>query len=138
MAITYRIDKFKGIVNTVVEDTFTTKDILHTFDSFLADPDFKPAFQLLSDHRNLKKPITTEQIKFIVDYVKKHRNEFQFSRWAMVVSTPVSYGMMRMLSMLLESAFVEVRVFKDIAEASIWLVADVSRNPNAAQVGENS
>ena len=126
MSITYRIDKFSGIIYAIVEKTITTHEIIHTLDSVLADPDFKPAFQLLSDHRNIEKPITTEQVKIWVDYVKEHRIFFQFSKWAMVVSTPVSYGMMRMLSMLLESSLIEIQVFNDIKEAELWISRGVS------------
>jgi hypothetical protein len=121
MPITHHIDKRKGIIFAEVVGDFTLEDILNTIDSAVSDPAFRPGFKVLSDHRKIGEPATMAQMEGMAACLKGLSNAFGGTKWAMVVSKEASYGMMRMLSVLVEDVPIVLRVFWDMEEALKWL-----------------
>ncbi|MEJ2054430.1 MAG: hypothetical protein P8X42_10955, partial [Calditrichaceae bacterium] len=84
-------------------------------------PDFKPGFNVLSDHTQIKKSITTKQVQALSSHIQKLKPYLADTRWAVLTAKKSSYGMMRMLSVYLESIPVELEVFYKLEEAEAWL-----------------
>ena len=121
MPISHSFDEITGTVLIEVEGSFTLDDILTTVGAVLADPRVPPGFPLLSDHRRIGEPATSEQLEGMVRHARLTPEKLSGSRWAFVVSKPASHGMMRMLSVLVEELGVTVDVFRDIDPAMAWL-----------------
>ena len=96
-------------------------DMFRAIRSSTEDSGFEPGFDVLSDHTDVGKPLTTEQALQLSSYLDSLRSVMQHSRRAVVTSKPASFGMMRMLSVYLEQAPMILRFFKTLEEAEKWL-----------------
>ena len=121
MPIKYRIDKGNRIIFAEVEGDFTLEDIIKTINSVVSDRDFRSGFNVLSDHRKIGEPATTQQMQGMAAHLESLSYAYGGTKWAMLVSKEASYGMMRMLSALVENVPIELRVFRDMEEALTWL-----------------
>lgn len=121
MPITQRVDRERRRVVVEVWGRITVKDILRAIDLAIADPDFEPGFDFLSDHRRVERPLTTRQAKRTAAHLESHRADMAHARWAVVTGNPASYGMIRMLAVYAEKVPVTVRAFKRMEEAEAWL-----------------
>lgn len=77
-------------------------------------------YHVLSDHREIGEPATRDQVETLVEHIADLRQYFACARWAVIVSKPASFGMMRMLSVMAERVPMEVRVFADADRAEWW------------------
>lgn len=89
-----------------------------------------PGFNIVSDHREIGEPATRAQLEELVSHIATLREYFVGSRWAVIVGTAASYGMMRMLAVLAERVPLSVQVFTDPADAERWARV---RNPRAGE-----
>ncbi len=119
--ITYRIDKQAGIVFAMVEGRITLEEMVQTISRVANDPDFHTGFGVLSDHRTIEIPATTQQVSGFIQHAKRLSSTLGGTRWAIVVSSDGSFGMMRMLSAFAESVPLHVEVFRDYEKALGWL-----------------
>lgn len=129
MPITYRIDPEAKIVFVVVEGNVTLREMVSTVTDVAHNPGFRRGFQILSDHRKITASATTEEVKAFVLHTKQYENILAHTEWAIVVSSDLSFGMMRMLSALAETIPMRVEVFRDYNEAMGWLHKDGSDGP---------
>jgi hypothetical protein len=86
-------------------------------DAALAHPDYRPGMGILHDWRRLRGAPSPEEIWRRAD----HGAQLGPIRWALVAPTTVAYGMGRMAEFLTEELAIELRVFRDIAEAEAWV-----------------
>lgn len=122
MPITHRIESDSSIVYVDVTGSPSTAEMCEAIDRVVADPDFQAGFGLLSDHRRLDVPATTDQVHAILGRLTEHKSAFGTIRWAIVVDRTASFGMMRMLSVLAEEVPARVEVFRSVDEAKSWLL----------------
>jgi hypothetical protein len=118
---TYTIDGTRGFVSIVASGKITKADALATFDEIIADPDFRPGMQILSDHRELDTVVSSAFVKAWINRIAERGELFSGSRAALVESSIVRYGMARMASILAEATPLELRVFRDVDQARRWL-----------------
>jgi hypothetical protein len=60
-------------------------------------------------------------VRAAVAFIQAHANAIGRARWGLVVSDPASYGMGRMAEALSEGTSIELRVWRDLAEAEAWV-----------------
>jgi hypothetical protein len=123
-ALTYRIDPEAGIIDLVGPDGLNPDAFVRTLDEVLQDDDYRPDFAFFRDRRGFSMP-PTGLVRGVATFIKERQN-LRGSRWAVVVSDPGNYGMMRMLEML--GDMTELRIFPDPDAARSWLV-DPSSDP---------
>ncbi len=121
MPIRFWIEADKKRVRAVVTGEVTDKEIVEALDHIAADPEFKSGFDVLSDHMNITKAITTEQVKLTSAHIDELSKRLSGIRWAVVTKSDASYGMMRMLSTFLEPARISLNVFRSMDQAEEWL-----------------
>lgn len=68
-------------------------------------------------------------VRRIAGFIKEHREEIRDGKAAIVVSSPVIFGMARMLQILTEKSDLDIAVFRDIDKACKWLGIDTPDNP---------
>jgi hypothetical protein len=121
MPIKYWIEKDKQRIRAEVSGKISIEDILNAIKDSINDPDFRPQFNILSDHTKIDKAITKTQVLHTTFNLKKFSEKIGGSKWAVVVNKKVSYGMMNMLSVYLETVPMELRAFYSFDEAEEWL-----------------
>jgi len=121
MPIDYWIERDRHRVRTEVRGDFSTEDILRVISDVVAHPEFERGCNILSDHRQIGEPITTAQLEEMTGHLRQLSAEFAGSRLAVVTTKPASYGMIRMLSVMVEDMPLYVRVFDSMAPAEAWL-----------------
>lgn len=123
MPIKRWIEKDKKRVYAVLSGTISLDEMINTINGAVEDKDFRPGFDVLSDHSEIEQPIETDQVKYLAGYIEKLRANFAGTRWAVVTRSEVSYGMMRMLSAFLEKIPMRLEVFYSKEDAENWLQA---------------
>ena len=82
--------------------------------------DSEPPYRELIDARGAVVKLSSAEVQEIVELLRSLSRSYRLGRIAVVVSTDVAYGMMRMLQILVEDVCV-VQPFRDVAEAERWL-----------------
>ncbi len=84
------------------------------------DPLYGQGFYCLVDRTRIGPP-TTQYVHGLTGIIHRHREIFTPARVAVVVSSPATYGMFRMLQALTHDVHCESNIFVDEAEAEQWL-----------------
>ena len=108
-------------VHCVIEGDFSTEEITATILGIVEHPEFRPGFEILSDHSRIGEPINRAQVGEMVSLLGSHREKIKDARLAVVVAKPASLGMMNMLAVLAGDLFREVQVFRTVEQAEQWL-----------------
>lgn len=127
MPIRIWVEKDRRLVRAVVMGSITVGEIVEAIDASIRDPDFEPGFDILSDHTAIGEPLTPSQAQQTAAHLMKFSPSMAGARWAVVVGTPASYGMMRMLAVLLERIPMTLRAFTSLADAEAWLARTSER-----------
>ncbi|MDF1505857.1 STAS/SEC14 domain-containing protein [Roseisolibacter sp. H3M3-2] len=120
MPITFRVDRAARLIRAEVEGAFSAEDMIRCVADAAEAVGREPGWHILSDHRRIGTPSTRPQVEQLVARLEALRDTFAGSRWAVVVGSPASYGMMRMLGMLAEGVPMTVRPFEDADAAEGW------------------
>lgn len=124
MPISYIIDPLRQRVDVVLDGEVSIRDAIAAFDTLVRAPELRPGFDVLSDHRRLGRPFSTEEVHRLTDWMEEHASILHPTRWAAVVSRPTSFGLMRMLAARAKlTAGIDVGVFLDLHSADAWLSA---------------
>lgn len=83
-----------------------------------------PGVDVYSDHRDLTAPLDPSQLEVFVAQLDLAARLLRGRRWAVVVGSAASYGMMRMLSVHAQRVPLEVAVFWGPEAAEAWLAGD--------------
>ena len=89
-------------------------------DRALADPAWRPGFDVMIVRLNSKEPVPSSFIQALAQYVHD-RPQFRHMRWVGVVDKPAPYGMGRMFEAMVSDLPIETAVFDDLAQAEAWL-----------------
>lgn len=96
------------------------KEWLGHMDRALADPAWRPGFDVMIVRLKSKEPVPTSFIQGLAQYVHDH-TQFRHMRWVGVVDKPAPYGMGRMFEAMVADLPIETAVFDDLEEAERWL-----------------
>lgn len=109
-----------GVVLLESAETATFTEWCEAFKGFLADPDYRPSMGVIHDWRRLLTAPPSTEIMARAEYVTEIP-AMKGTRWALIVAGTAAYGMGRMAEILMETSSVELRVFRDMAEAEAWV-----------------
>lgn len=90
-------------------------------ENFLAHPDYQPGMGVVHDWRGLGEAPLPSDIRTRADYVERHASSLARKRWALVVAEGVNHDMGRMAEGLVDASSIELRAFRDLAEAEAWV-----------------
>ena len=117
-ALSHTVDAERNEVTTIAEGTVTLDEVrahLHREKSDSALP-----YRELIDARNAVVSLSRSEVREIVELLRSLARCRRLGRTAVVVSTDVAYGIMRMLQILVEDVCV-VQPFRDLTTAALWL-----------------
>lgn len=120
MSITYSIIGRLFRVDFV--GRYSPEEVLETFDAAFANPAFPQEALFLMDlrHSDSVGDRSVAAIRELVDRLGARAAGWS-ERFAIVVSEPVQFGVMRMASVFAESHGIEVQIFEELREALSWL-----------------
>ena len=114
----YTVDIERSRVTTIAEGTVTLDEVrahLHREKS-----DFALPYRELIDARNAVVRLSSSELQQIVELLRSLARSRRLGPTAVVVSTDVAYGTLRMLQILVEDVCV-VQPFRNLAAATLWL-----------------
>ena len=121
MGLTYSIDLECHLVTLTGARVPDFDEWNATMRRLLADPDFQPGFDFLTDRRMAEAAPTADYLRRAVSFLDLNRKRLGHCRWALVVTGPAAFGMGRMAEALCSETSVQMRVFTDLMEAQSWL-----------------
>lgn len=122
MPISYHVDHTSRLVRSTVAGDCTVEEMVQTIRAAAAEAG-RPGYHIVSDHREIGEPATRPQLEAVVGTLQVLQMVFAYARWAVVVSKPASYGMMRVLMVLGERVPITVRIFWDLEDAERWAIS---------------
>jgi hypothetical protein len=116
--IGYSVDLEQRLVKTVIEGTITAADVREHLS--IEERDSALPFRELIDARHAWIDLSAADVREIVELLRSLSVQHYLGPTAIVVSSPVAFGVMRMLETLVEDLCV-IHPFRDFAEAQIWV-----------------
>jgi hypothetical protein len=113
-----------GVVFLESGEDATFPEWRQAIEGFLAHPGYRPGMGVIHDWRRLLKAPATPDIIARSSYVKGIP-PLKGTRWAFVVGSLAAFGVARMAQILTEESSLELRVFRDMAQAEAWVREDV-------------
>ena len=85
----------------------------------------------INDWRQHRNGLPTGEIRARSHYLVRNAHAFGTMRWALVAPADVAYGMGRMAETLTAARPLELRTFRDMAEAEAWVrgAAELNSSP---------
>lgn len=120
MPVEFDVDHEARLVTFRVTGTVDATEILSALHSAFAMRKPGVVYDVFSDHLGIAKPVTPDQIKSLVAELARIGG-VEGMRAVMVVGSDASYGMMRMLSTLVENLGIRVGIFREAADARKFL-----------------
>lgn len=122
--ITYQIDVANKIIRTKCVGAVTLEDVICHFRTLESVPGNPEQLEVLLDLREQTSIPTKDNLLEVADEIHRIRNTVRFGACAVVVSTEVLFGMLRMFGVFAERYFRATAVFRTLAEAEAWLASE--------------
>ena len=123
MPVEVLIDVENNLVHRKLIGRVSAAEVLESIETVFNDPDFDPRMKSLNDLREVINTADTEYIMELAQAMIGYSGELGSTQIAIVVSTDVIFGMIRMLQSYISESPLDVMVFKDLNEAMAWLEA---------------
>jgi hypothetical protein len=123
MTYTHTIDTAQHQLIVTVTGSITLPDSLQAIRDLIDLPEFEPDFDVLMDVRKMSFAMTSRDARAIAMLLVSHKEKIK-GRVAVVVSTPLHYGMVRLVGTVAGlHEFHNLRPFFDYHTAAQWLEA---------------
>ncbi len=114
----HTVDAERQEVSTIAEGTVTLAELRAHLQRELHDSTLP--YRELIDARHAVVRLSSDEVREIVELLRSLSRSRRLGRTAVVVSTDVAYGIMRLLQVLVEDTCV-VQPFRDLTTAELWL-----------------
>jgi hypothetical protein len=109
--------RFKGVIEL--------KGFNSAFQSIINQPDWEPGKSIIFDYRELDfRPFTSADMHKVSDLVVQYKTLFGSAKWALIISSDLQYGLMRVWEILTEDRVpMNINLFKSRKAARAWIMA---------------
>ena len=119
-ALSFQIDKTARLVTATVRGELAFDDVRSRLHTFLFDPDLDPSVDRLWDVREAQLPLSGADIGEMARVVHDVGESPGGSRLAIVATSGLPYGLVRMYAVFVEEKNIETHAFHDINQAKAW------------------
>jgi hypothetical protein len=124
MPVTYILDATSRLVRTRCIGNVKLKEVLAHFRELEKDPNSAGYLDVFLDLSETTSLPVGFQIAAVADQIRKIHETVRFNACAVVAQSNALYGMMRVFQVMTERHFRTLRVFRDPAQAEVWLAAE--------------
>lgn len=118
-----QIDAERSRIIVEIKGISDVGEVLRAIEQASQDPDFRPGFDVLSDHSQETTPLLSLDAKDVVEHVAEQATIWGGVRWAIVSERSSPSGMLRMIATLARHVPMESEIFGTREEAMAWLDA---------------
>ena len=122
MGLTYDYDG--DMLRIVGEGDYPAQDFRDLLVAVISDPRTTPGMPTLMDIRRSEATRSNEELASLVDFLGSKRDRAVPLRCAVVTTGDLRFGLSRMVSVYVERYGVDLRAFRDIESAELWLRSD--------------
>jgi hypothetical protein len=119
MGLSYSYDD--DMLRIVGEGHYSAGELKDLLLAAISDPRTTPGMPTLMDIRASEATRTTDELVSVVDFFGSKKDPRVPLRCAVVATTDLRYGLSRMASAYVERYGVDLRVFRDVDSAELWL-----------------
>jgi hypothetical protein len=123
MAITFRVVPDSRSIGVRLAGPLSITEIQEFLVALETDPGYSPELDALLDAREIDVDFGTADLRGFASH-HRARAEGRSSRWGIVVSEDLTYGMGRMFEAFMSGSPREFRVFRSMEEAADWVGVD--------------
>lgn len=110
-----------GLMVLRLSGDVTPDEVERAMDEMPAQPWFRAHLKLIVDARQCTTAMTGKDVQRIADYAKNLDSTWGETKWAILASSDVIYGLSRMYMALTASCQVDTYVFRSPNDADDWL-----------------
>ena len=121
MPITHRVNTERRVLLVTREGSISRDEEEASLRARKQDPSVVSGMPVLVDSRSVHPPDSVSTVRYLADVVTHNANRLDCGPLALVVGSPVQYGMARMYIALTELAHPATQVFTSYEEAISWL-----------------
>lgn len=118
------IDESLRLVTVVSLEDPSIDEWTAALETIQSHASFRPGFAFLSDRRAVAAPASPAFVQAAARYLSARPEVFGSTRWAVVTTGGVGYGMARMGQLYVGDAGPLIEIFKDRESALAWLAED--------------
>jgi len=126
MAVTYQLDRERGLIETLCTGEVTLDEVLHHFQELEADASLPERLDVLLDLGPMTSLPESEQLREVTRAVDRLKTRVAWGTCAIVARRDALFGMSRMFQILAEGLFARSRVFREREAAEDWLACSGS------------
>lgn len=116
----------RGVIVIRYSERVDFEEIRRALDELVQLRGFRPGLHLIADFRKCETPLTGDQVRQLAEYAERSDAEWGNSKWVLLASSDVTFGLARMYATLTSSHNVATRVFRNADEVNGWLGLGVS------------
>jgi hypothetical protein len=124
MPVIYTIDAREKVIRTQCVGNVTPEEVIDHFRSVERDPDSADHLDVLLDLSDLTSLPESKQFPAVVAEINRIRKRIRFDVCAIVATTDVVFGMLRIFEVMAEEYFRAIRVFRVASDAEAWLMSE--------------
>lgn len=127
MPVEYFVDEVKDLLVTTVSGVVTNDDTVAYMEQLVGDPLYRSGMDGLVFTDAIERfEVTATAIEIATRIAVDAEQRFSGSRWAVIASQDLVFGMTRMFELSRDPESYEVRVFRESGPAIEWLQASAS------------
>jgi len=123
MPVTYTIDAEEKVIRTSCTNPLTLPDVLDHFRALREDPEFFGSLDVLLNVSEVDALPERTQLGAVITDLGTVVKKASFGACAIVASRDAMFGMMRVFEVFAGRYFRAICVFRELAEAEQWLLA---------------
>jgi hypothetical protein len=125
MSHTIRLNDDLGVIVLRFRKDIDFDEVLHAFGELGIIPGFKSGLKLVADFRESTTLLNEEDVRRVADYLRTTNHEWGVTKWSMISSSDLTYGLGRMFETLTNRCHVSTHIFRTVDDAADWLDLDI-------------
>ncbi len=125
MSHTIRLNDDLGVIVLRFRKDIDFVEVLAAFEELGKIPGFKSGLKLVADFRESTTLLDETDVHRIAHYLKTTDDEWGTTKWSMISSANLTYGLGRQLEALTNWCHVSTHIFRTVDDAANWLDIDV-------------
>ena len=122
----YKIFEDLKLVYVEVNDILRFEDLMQHLDELSRDPRYTPPMLKLVNYQNLKKyELSAKESEVFSNRKAALSDRFMHEKCAFVVPSDLGFGMARHHQAFIDENKIQIKIFRDLAEAKKWLEIDI-------------